>query len=180
MEHKAPIQQAESELIPRLSQELKKLHTTASISLILSPMAAWSLVLQIQLLARHPDNKNWMFDHAKNIAFQLEKDLELSDWLREFTVKGWNPELDIAFENSNQIAVESSNPTKMGVVIQKSEYILNNLALGVACQMLFERNDFASLQELIEFIRDVANTQLGELTPELIEKAVVGLKRGKL
>ncbi len=88
-------QNPDEEIIKRLGEELRRLHEKPNIQLNISSTAAWCLIIQIQLVGRHPNNKNWMYNNVKCFAHQLESALELSDWLKEYTEKGWNPELDV-------------------------------------------------------------------------------------
>ena len=88
-------QNPDKEIIERLAEELRRLHEKPNIQLNISPTAAWCLIIQIQLVGRHPSNNNWMYENVKLFAHQLESALELSDWLKEYTEKGWNPELDV-------------------------------------------------------------------------------------
>lgn len=173
MQDKPPNQEIDEKIITQLSQEIEELAKKPNISLDISPLAAWSLILQIQLAGRHPANQNWMFDRVKQFVHQMESALQLSDWLKEYISKGWNPELDVPVENDLS--------TAMGIVIPKEDYVLNNLALGVACQMLVEQScGGLSLKQVVARVQEIAKEQLDQLTPDLIEKAVAESKQARL
>jgi len=162
---KPPITHDDEKTIKQLDQELRELVKKPDFLVQISPIAAWCLIVQIQLAARHPFNKSWMFDHVKNLAHQMISELELSDWLKKYTNNGWNPELDRAVD-----------PTVMAVAIPAHDYVLNQLALGVACQMLVENNGH-SLKEVTETIQQIAYEQLCHLTPDQIADAIAEVKK---
>jgi hypothetical protein len=86
----------------QFAEEFAKISNIPSIDLKISPLAAWCLITQIQLAARHPQNTGIMSEHARDIANSLVSRLSLSKTLSNVIEKGWHKEYDVDAHESNQ------------------------------------------------------------------------------
>ena len=78
--------------------EFNQFSDAPSIDIQLSPLAAWTLIAQLQLASRHPHNNGSGAETMRQWADELEGRMDLSPFMREFLAKGWNPDLDIVVE----------------------------------------------------------------------------------
>ncbi len=78
--------------------EFNQLSDVPSIDIKLSPLAAWTLIAQLQLASRHPHNNGSGAETMRQWAAELQSRMDLSLFMKEFLAKGWNPDLDIVVE----------------------------------------------------------------------------------
>lgn len=76
--------------------ELNQLSNEPNIQLAISPFAAWHLIAQLQVAARHPANNGESARIIQSWARLLQSALPLSDLSYEFLERGWNPDFDRA------------------------------------------------------------------------------------
>jgi hypothetical protein len=85
---------AEDELIARCAREMEALTKAgAPVVLELSPVDAYTLLSQIQVALRHPENKGPTAEGARRIARQIEELLAPpGSAMREMSERGWRGE----------------------------------------------------------------------------------------
>lgn len=74
--------------------EFNQLSNEPSIDVRISPLAAWCLIVQLQTAARHPANTGSTAVQARYVADQIQSRMEISDTMRQFLDKGWDPTFD--------------------------------------------------------------------------------------
>lgn len=88
-------------LLSRFSTEFNELSTETNLHLEISPLAAFTLLSQLQLAFRHPGNTGSARLLAEDIARQLQKALCLpGSALHEIAERGWHQEFDLGRKES--------------------------------------------------------------------------------
>ncbi len=75
-------------------EEFKNLSNEPPIEIKISPLAAYLLIAQIQLAARHPENTGTGANQARDIAVNLQSRLNLSPAMEAIIHRGWLSEYD--------------------------------------------------------------------------------------
>ena len=78
--------------------EFNQFSDVPSIDIQISPLAAWTLIAQIQVASRHPGNNGAGAELIRSWASELEARMNLSPFMKEFLAKGWDRDQDIKVE----------------------------------------------------------------------------------
>lgn len=83
-------------LLSRFGAEFNELSSETNLHLEISPLAAFTLLSQLQLAFRHPGNTGSARLLAEDIARQLQSSLCLpGSALHEIAERGWHREFDL-------------------------------------------------------------------------------------
>ena len=85
----------EQEFLREFGEELRELEASQPILLEITPLLAWILLAQIQLVCRHPGNTGPSRQFIESFARDLQQRIAPSGALAEMAERGWQQEFDV-------------------------------------------------------------------------------------
>lgn len=107
--------------LQQLEKMFRELQGHPPVYLSLNAYDAWTFIGLIQLALRHPASAGKTADSVKTAMLKMQDSMQLSDEMKEWLNRGWNPEYDKPIQQLNEY-----------VHVRTDDFLFQNIVLSIA------------------------------------------------